>query len=109
MTIIGVPRNKTADELRETPTWVICEHGQSQRSCPHCEVNAQADEIAALKERVSVLESTLAHAITEVSIQYDSVSEVLDRPTDAVKVDRLLNVVIIKLDEEVHRMGEVLK
>ena len=66
MPIIGVPRNKTEDELRATPTWVICEHNRSQRSCPHCDVNAQADEIAALKERVSVLESTLAHAITEV-------------------------------------------
>lgn len=48
---------KTYEELRATPTHVICEHNGSQRSCPHCECLAADAKIEQLEARVAELEA----------------------------------------------------
>lgn len=46
---------KTLDELRETPTHIVCEHGASQRSCDACECLALEAEIGELKDSIKGL------------------------------------------------------
>lgn len=88
--------NKTLDELRKTPTHVVCEHGRSQRSCDACECFALEDENEDLRARVKELEQTIGLGKQPSDIQK---REALHAADECYELRQLLGSAIMRLEE----------